>query len=373
VQQPGAERIGDPLGEAGRPLGRDPQAAPGAGRRHVVLDGRISPHPPELGGALGLAGDDGERAVEDRSLGLQFRRRRDQGGGVPPPDPVAPSERLEQWPGPGLGDPPSAGVGMLHEPAADIVVRIAETGGHDRARREQEAGILHSAGGEDERARPDRESAAAERSGEDPIDPPAGPGRLDRGRRRVEEYLAARMIGEIGAAFPGEAVEARVEAPDRNGQSLGIERRNRNARRAKPIGRGGRAIEPEEGPGLVIIRAELVVRDRPARIGDPGPGLEVDRVELGAAAAPDRRRPAEESKPRMIERVIILADILAGVEIGGGRLVIAAAAFEDDQAAAPGEQPPGDGEPGRAGSDDADFGFARQGVADLVEIGEHRP
>ena len=45
-----------------------------------------------------------------------------------------------------------------------------------------------------------------------------------------------------------------------------------------------------------IPSLELVMAERPARMRHPVAALEVDRVELGAAAAPDRGGAAEEAE-----------------------------------------------------------------------------
>ena len=100
--------------------------------------------------------------------------------------------------------------------------------------------------------------------------------------------------------------------------------------------------------------------------------LEVDRVELGAAPAPDGGGAAEEAKPRILEVVIILADILAGVEVGGRRLVIEPAALQQHDRPAELQQPPGEADPRRARADHADLAFQLERAGRLIEV-DHSP
>jgi hypothetical protein len=96
--------------------------------------------------------------------------------------------------------------------------------------------------------------------------------------------------------------------------------------------------------------------------------FEVDRVELGAAAAPDRRRPAEEAEPRILEGVIILADILARIEIRNRGFVVEAATFEQDHLVPRRKQTAGKADPGRARADDADLPVENALTAQYSEV-----
>ncbi len=100
--------------------------------------------------------------------------------------------------------------------------------------------------------------------------------------------------------------------------------------------------------------------------------LEVYGIELGAAPAPDGGGAAEEAKPAVLEIVIILARILAGVEPGGLRLVIEPAAFEQHDPVTELEQPPGEADPRRARADHADLAFEVERPGGLVEV-DHNP
>src|SRR3546814_12908883 len=76
--------------------------------------------------------------------------------------------------------------------------------------------------------------------------------------------------------------------------------------------------------------------------------FDVDRVEFGAAPAPDGRGSAEEAKAAVLQTVIILADILAHGEVGDRLLVIEAAAFEQDHLPSGREQAAREADPRRA-------------------------
>src|SRR3712207_5500741 len=138
--------------------------------------------------------------------------------------------------------------------------------------------------------------------------------------------LASGIGLEIAAAFPGEAVEAAVEGPERRLELLEARQRHSGAAqivRPRPLLR-----KAEQRPRLVIPALQLLPGERPARMRHIGAGFQVDRVELGATSAPDGGGAAEEAKPRILELVIVLARSLAGVEAGRPRLVIQPAALE---------------------------------------------
>ena len=157
---------------------------------------------------------------------------------------MAPAERLEQLPGPcpPAIRPPRA-CGMLHEEPPDRVALVAET------RRACTDSTPAAAG--DFRFRPAASTKMRARTlSVRPLSDFAttcstarpGGGDVDRGRGRMQDDRAAGMVDEVAAAFPGEAVEARVERPtpaspaDRR-QSGESERPPAAASRPRPAGR----------------------------------------------------------------------------------------------------------------------------------------
>ena len=164
----GRSRIDVALRPARRLLGRHPQRPAALGRRHVVLEPGIGPHPDELPPALRLAGDDGQRGVEDALAPLERRATARSGRrGPAPPIRWRRPNAFSSGQAAAVDDPAAAGMGMLHEIAADLVVLVAEA----RHARAAEPRILDPAGGEDERPRPDRQPRRAERARLDPLDP----------------------------------------------------------------------------------------------------------------------------------------------------------------------------------------------------------
>ena len=82
-----------------------------------------------------------------------------------------------------------------------------------------------------------------------------------------------------------------------------------------------REVDAELGASFGQVGADIVRADWPAAVRNPASPLEVDGVEFGAAPAPDRRGASEKAQPAMLERVILLADHLAPIEVCG-RLVM---------------------------------------------------
>src|SRR3546814_7356081 len=121
-----------------------------------------------------------------------------------------------------------------------------------------------------------------------------------------------------------------IEGPERRRQLLGVEVRQWHAGAAEGLQRRPLLRQAEQRSRLAIIAFQLVPADRPARMRHIVTLFEVDRVEFGAAPAPDGRGSAEEAKAAVLQTVIILADILAQGEVGDQLLVIEAAAFEQD-------------------------------------------
>ena len=321
-----------------------------------MLEAGIGLHSDELPPALRLARDDGQRCVEDALAPLKRLGRADQGGEVLAGDPVAPAERLQEPPRRAPDDPAAAGVGMLHEAAADLVV--AEAGG------EQQPRSLDPAGREHEGLGPDGQPGAAQRARLDPRD--SAVRRHDPGHRRVGRDLALRVGLEVGAALPGEAVESAVEGPERRLQIL--EAGQLHAGPAQILGLRPTLRQPEQRPRLPVPAFELLPADRPARKRHIVALLEIDRVELSAAPAPDGGGAAEEAKPAVLEVVIILADIVAGIEVGRRRLIVEPAALQKHDTVAEREQASSQADPRRPRPDHADLAFELERPGNLREV-----
>ena len=64
------------------------------------------------------------------------------------------------------------------------------------------------------------------------------------------------------------------------------------------------------------IGADIVRPDRPAAAGHPVAAFEIDAVEFGDAATPDRGRASKKAEPAMLEGMIFLPDARPAIEIG---------------------------------------------------------
>ena len=165
-------------------------------------------------------------------------------------------------------DAAAAGMRMLHEIAADLVVLVAEAGRH--------RSTATPAGSADFRFRRRRARTLRARTISSGPRSDRAITRFDAACRTATASIAVTVawmtIRQRGcsrrsrAAVEGEAVEAAVERPER-----GRQRRGRTAAAARPpraassaVGRRGGKIEHR--PRLVIITLKLVAADRPARM-----------------------------------------------------------------------------------------------------------
>ena len=140
-----------------------------------------------------------------------------------------------------------------------------------------------------------------------------------------------RMVEEIGVAICPETVKLMIEFPMPDGQLL-VRQFPEQAVRLGPRGALRRQAQqgtPFRVPGLQLRRPE-----RPAGVRHPVAPFEIDRIEMGAAPAPDRGGPTEKAETRRFEVVIGLADTFAGVEVGGLGLIVEAAALQQHDAEA---------------------------------------
>src|SRR3546814_12075576 len=110
------------------------------------------------------------------------------------------------------------------------------------------------------------------------------------------------MRNQVGAGPEGKTVDRRVECPDWRFEQLRIESRNGRAGRTylrqfdPPLGKG------EHRPCFSIIGGQIVQIDGPAGMWHPVSALEIDRIQFGAAPAPNRGGAAKETHSRVVER-----------------------------------------------------------------------
>ena len=178
-------------------------------------------------------------------------------------------------------------------------------------------------------------------------------------------------VDQVPAAGEREPVGLLVELPEIDAERGRVERRRRQAEPSPGAVVGRFGIEPQAALGRRVVGGERPGSERPAAVGDPGAPLEIDGVEPGAAAAPDRRGAAEEAQPRFDERVVVETTDVAGREILHLGFEIRAAAFEQQDLAPPPPQRAGQRDPGRAGADDANVGREVGVIGAGVEIVQH--
>ena len=252
-------------------------------------------------------------------------------------------------------------LGVVLEVAPDHVVGVAEPGRPPRPAGQQEPGVLDGAAPEDDDGGAHDEPPAVDGDDVHPRDPGAEivePHLGDVGQRDDLDAVARAEARLQEAAEPqrlGVIVEdqrAQVAAVEPHAV-LGLGRRCVVQRRRRPVEQGGRPL---------VASPQVLGVEGPARVGDPGPRLEVDGVERGLAAGP---RIGRAPQPALAAGLV---DVPPGaVERGEGRahgVGRRAPTLEDGDAEAPAGQRQGGRGPRRAGADDAYV------VVELRAVGE---
>src|SRR5579872_3911125 len=116
---------------------------------------------------------------------------------------------------------------------------------------------------------------------------------------------------------------------------------------------------------------KIAKTDRPSRMGDPTPGLEVDLIKRDATAGPHMRGSADNSVSHaVLRRRAIGAYILNVVKsLIGGRL-LCSSALNDQHLDFRSGKFLGDSDPSRSASGDTQIGFDRTGILQLFQINE---
>src|SRR5579883_892053 len=229
---------------------------------------------------------------------------------------------------------------MIHEVAADIVMRVAEPVCRDIVRQQQEARILDCARGEDEDFRRHRETSAGEAAHAQALDP-----------RRVRACLYGKD-GRVGEAsdVAGRAKSLAIGLAETRRRAEAVEHRlklrvveGNKLRVAAPqlVDRGAYIVagvlDLAEPVHRVVVGRELARRKRPAALRNPGTSLEIDIVQGTDPAAPGIGIATEIAELTGVEIAIGLAQIGALAERLGFPIEREPAAFEEaevDDAAA---------------------------------------
>ena len=263
-----------------------------------------------------------------------------------------------------------------HVPATEVSRVVSDRVPTRRSRCEQQAGGLQAAAGQNvtatahvhvpavqaanDEAGHTRALGVADDLGADDARHQAGMARL----AQAVPVLAAEVRGqrpalELGGAHVGigQARQQRPTAQSRH--RIGVEHRTAAA---QPVARA------------LKVRANRVVSDRPACVGDVVPRLEVDRVERHATSAPDRRRPAHlapggDRRRRMHEWI----DEHRLPEALSTRVGSPASALEQEDVDAGIGELQGRDDAGRPRPHDHDVCGQRRAVGQVQAVDDHRP
>ena len=260
-----------------------------------------------------------------------------------------------------LGDVENGAAGAQrqvgHEPAADGIIAVAETGRQRAGREQQQAGILQAPGQDEDTGRD--AGPGAVRSGQD--DGPCGhPAviRFDLQDMGMEEDGAVPVrVGQglaVDLSEPGRWTfqvdllpEVAAERDPALGESSVLPGPVVGINLIRMVG-GKLAV----GERLGVDRIQLVPAERPAAVGNPGPSFEVPGIERRAVTTPVAGGAAELAQPGPHRVDLPVADAASLVEGLNLVLQVEAAAVEQGDAVAlvlkfQGERDPGGARPDR--------------------------
>ena len=251
---------------------------------------------------------------------------------------------------------------MLLEESPHEIVTVAEPVRPRAVREEKNPRDLEAARRQDELLRGDAEPLGVRSREADGADAAARVVRLDLQRARMEVHVEIRRRAQLGTerlAEPQALVLDDVE--DDVLELRGIEARSATARaRERGLPRPEVVSARPETAGLIgslVVRIEVAPRDRPPAVRDPGPVLEVERVERARPAAPVIRRAPEEAQTRSIEGEVRDPDDLALVQRGRGARRVETSGLEQRDAERLSAELARQDDPGGAAADDADVGL----------------
>ncbi len=254
-----------------------------------------------------------------------------------------------------LGEQDAAGgdAEVIHEEAAHQIVLVADAAGDLAVAVQQEARVLDPAESKDEQPGPHPCARAGQVPDDEGLGAAVGP-ELDVDQIGVQPDLEPARRLELGAVLLAEPGRRRAEAEDPRRELVGRQRQQASGGLEH---RGIVAARPEveDLVGGGIERFEVGAPDRPAAMGDPGPGQEIARVERSGHAAPMVGRAAELAHPGGVEVPVGLADAAPAVEVLALLLELEAAALQDDDPRGAAAERQRQSNPGRAGAADAEI------------------
>ena len=216
---------------------------------------------------------------------------------------------------------------VIHEVAPDQIVLVADAACDLTVARQEEARILDPAQRQHEQPGATRACLPARFWITNAAARPSA-AQLDVDQSGVQPEIDPRHRLELGPILLAEPGRRRAEAEHPRHQPVGRQRQQ------PAIGlEPGRVVaaraEIEDRVRLGIERLEIGPADRPAAVGDPRPGQEIELVQGRAHAAPMIGRAAEEAQAGRVELEVWQAQIGPPVEILHLGLVTKAAALQD--------------------------------------------
>ncbi len=213
--------------------------------------------------------------------------------------------------------------------AADEIVAIADAGGHDLVRGEQDTWVLHSSRCEHIAVGPDRERIADQCRDAD-----AGQcARVSirhqlRGIRIQVDGHILRTLQCVAVADP--EARGRAELDKARADAILGKRKYRSGRQVPMSGVVVKIAQLTQFLGARIVRLQVRAGNRPTAIRYPRSRFEVDRLQRAAPASPVHRGAPQAAQPGGFQRHVVQANLLAAGEVLGAGFRIEPAAFQYD-------------------------------------------
>src|SRR5215471_3409025 len=245
------------------------------------------------------------------------------------------------------------------------IAGIAQTGPF-RIRRQQQARRLDTAIGQNESHRLKAATLAGTVDELQRFEPPAASSTLERDATRVEQYRDVVRSLQLGAVTRAEVSRPAIAFdPIRQHQSRAIEAFDRRTLLGERTEDGEVVVSRIEIlHGAWIVPRHILMRDRPAAVGDVVATLEIYRIQRHAPPAPDTGGTAEADATKL-RRCRMRRDHRAAVDVAVRRVLLETAGFEQDYGETTAIELASQRDAGCAGADDANR-RTQAFVADLL-------
>jgi len=262
-------------------------------------------------------------------------------------------------------------VRVLHEVAADQIMRIAKPMRLNVIGCQQDTSIVDASGSQNIMAGLDSGAAPPGLGDAHRRDGAAVQFGLNAGRRRVSEHPHIFRLPQILTLANARPSDQSIKLPVRDTNLAGIEIRCIRVDLAVEALIERQLRQVQLSTRLVVPEIELLARNRPAAVRHPVAALKIDLVEQCNPPAPNGGGATEHPKARIAQRVVVETDAVALGQALRPRLMVDPATFQQDHGFVARQKPASNGDTGNPGAYDAQVGFDHRILWYFPEIDMH--